>query len=44
LCYTKFEELTVYLETKTRVGDTVSVTIIRDGQGQTVSVTLGERP
>jgi S1-C subfamily serine protease len=39
-----FEELTVYLETKTRVGDTVDVTIIRDGQEQTVSVMLGERP
>jgi S1-C subfamily serine protease len=39
-----FEELTVYLETRTRVGDTVEVSIIRDGQEQTVSVTLSERP
>jgi S1-C subfamily serine protease len=39
-----FEELTVYLETKTRVGDTVDVAIVRDGQNQTLPVTLGERP
>jgi S1-C subfamily serine protease len=39
-----FEELTVYLETQTKVGDTVQVTIIRDGQEQTVPVILDERP
>jgi S1-C subfamily serine protease len=39
-----FEGLTVYLETQTVVGDTVEVTIIRDGQEQRVTVTLGERP
>jgi S1-C subfamily serine protease len=39
-----FEELTVYLETHTAVGDTVDVTIIRDGKEQTVPVTLDERP
>ncbi len=39
-----FEELTVYLETQTKVGDTVEVTIIRAGQEQTISVTLDERP
>jgi serine protease Do len=39
-----FEELTVYLETRTRVGDTVQVGIIRDGQEQTTSVILSERP
>jgi S1-C subfamily serine protease len=39
-----FEELTVYLETRTRVGDTVEVGIIRDGQEQTTLVTLSERP
>jgi S1-C subfamily serine protease len=38
-----FEELTVYLETETVVGDTVEVTIIRDGQEQIIPVTLGER-
>ena len=38
------QQLTVYLETKTQVGDTVEVTLIRDGQEMTVSVTLAERP
>jgi S1-C subfamily serine protease len=39
-----FQELTVYLETETQVGDKVEVTLIRDGQEMTVSVTLAERP
>jgi S1-C subfamily serine protease len=39
-----FQELTVYLETETQVGDTVEVTLIRDGQEIKVSVTLAERP
>jgi S1-C subfamily serine protease len=44
-----YQDLTVYLETQTRVGDTVRLTIIReDGGGeaqeQTVRVTLVERP
>jgi S1-C subfamily serine protease len=44
-----YQDMTVYLETKTRVGETVSVTIIRSaGSGgaeeQTVQVTLAERP
>ncbi len=39
-----FQQLTVYLETKTQVGDKVEVTLIRDGQEMTVSVTLAERP
>jgi S1-C subfamily serine protease len=39
-----FQTLTVYLETETTVGDTVDVTIIRDGEELTVPVTLGERP
>ena len=34
---------TVYLETETRVGDTVTVTIVRDGEQQNVQVTLAER-
>ena len=41
---TDFQELTVYLETETQVGDTVEVTIIRDGEEQNVQVTLAERP
>jgi S1-C subfamily serine protease len=39
-----FQELTVYLESETQVGDTVEVTLIRDGQEMAVSVTLAERP
>lgn len=39
-----FKELTVYLETQKRVGDTVDVTIIRDGEERTVEATLEERP
>jgi len=39
-----FQELTVYLESETQVGDTVEVTLIRGGQEMTVSVTLAERP
>ena len=37
-------DLIVYLETQTAVGQTVQVTIIRDGQEQTVAATLGELP
>ncbi len=37
------EELTVYMETQTQVGDTVSLTIIREGREQTVQMTLAER-
>jgi S1-C subfamily serine protease len=39
-----FEELTVYLDTETSVGDAVELTIIRDGEEQTVTLTLDERP
>jgi S1-C subfamily serine protease len=39
-----FEDLTVYLETQKRVGDTVEVTIVRDGEELTIPVTLDERP
>jgi len=41
---TSFQELTVYLETETQVGDTVEVTIIRDGKRQNIETTLAERP
>jgi S1-C subfamily serine protease len=37
------EALTVYLETQTQVGDTVSLTIIREGREQTLQMTLAER-
>jgi len=39
-----FQELTVYLETQTAAGDTVELTIIRDGVERAVQVTLEERP
>ena len=39
-----FQALTVYLETQTRVGDTIEVAIIRDGEDRNVQVTLDERP
>jgi S1-C subfamily serine protease len=38
------QELTVYLETQTQVGDTVEVTIFRGSVEQNVRVTLTERP
>ncbi|RLC99927.1 MAG: 2-alkenal reductase [Chloroflexi bacterium] len=41
---TTSKEFVAYLETETEVGDTVAVTIVRDGEEQTVQVTLGERP
>jgi S1-C subfamily serine protease len=37
-------ELNIYLETRTRVGDTVELTIIRDGREQNLSIQLDERP
>jgi S1-C subfamily serine protease len=37
-------DLIAYLETETRVGDTVQVSIIRDGEEMTIPVTLGARP
>ncbi len=36
--------LIAYLETHTQPGDTIEVTIIRDGEELMLSVTLGERP
>ena len=41
---TDLQELTVYLETQTQVGDTVDVTDVRDGVEERVPVTLTERP
>jgi S1-C subfamily serine protease len=38
------QALTVYLEGKTQVGDTVNVSLVRDGESQVVAVTLAERP
>jgi S1-C subfamily serine protease len=38
------QELSVYLERNTEVGETVTLSIIRDGQAMDVDVELGERP
>jgi S1-C subfamily serine protease len=40
----KPQDLIAYLETETRVGETIQVTVIRDGEELTVPLTLGERP
>jgi S1-C subfamily serine protease len=39
-----FQELTVYLESETQVGDEVEVTLIREGREMKVKATLAERP
>lgn len=39
-----FQDLTVYLETKTRSGEMVTVTVIRDGREQNIRVRLGTQP
>ncbi|MBN1956531.1 MAG: trypsin-like peptidase domain-containing protein [Anaerolineae bacterium] len=39
-----FQDLTVYLENETAVGDTVELTIVRDGEITTVTVTLEATP
>ncbi len=36
--------LIAYLETRTRPGDTIQLTVLRNGEERTLSVTLGERP
>ena len=38
------ESLTVYLETETSIGDTVELTVVRDGKEIIVPLTLGEEP
>ena len=38
------DDLLAYLLTETRPGETVEVTVLRDGERRTVNVTLGERP
>jgi len=40
----KFEDLAAYLTNNTQVGQTVTLTILRQGQTQTVKVTLGTLP
>jgi len=38
------QDLTIYLETRTRVGQVIQVTVMRDGQEKTFEVQLAERP
>ncbi|MFQ6059479.1 MAG: S1C family serine protease [Anaerolineae bacterium] len=38
------QDLTVYLETRTRVGQTIEMTLVREGQERTIEVQLAERP
>jgi S1-C subfamily serine protease len=40
----ELQDLTVYLENNTTIGDTVQLTVLRDGQELTVTVTVGEEP
>ncbi len=40
----RVDELVIYLENYKRVGETVTLSIIRDGRPITLQVTLGERP
>jgi 2-alkenal reductase len=39
-----FDELISYLVTNKSPGDTVTLTVIRDGQPQDITITLGARP
>jgi S1-C subfamily serine protease len=39
-----FRDFTVYLTTKTSVGETVDITVITNGEEREVSVTLGQQP
>ncbi|MCK6625597.1 MAG: trypsin-like peptidase domain-containing protein [Anaerolineae bacterium] len=41
---TSLENLEIMLETRYQVGDNVTVTLVREGQEQTVSITLTEEP
>jgi len=38
------EDLTIYLETKTRIGEGLTLTIWREGNEQQMEITVGERP
>jgi serine protease Do len=40
----QLQDLTVYLENNTAIGDTVQLTVLRDGKELTVPVTVGEQP
>ena len=38
------QDLMVYLETETSIGDTIQLTIIRDGKSQEIDITLSSQP
>jgi S1-C subfamily serine protease len=38
------QDLTVYMENNTAIGDTLQLTVLRDGKDLTVTVTIGEEP
>jgi len=40
----RVDELVIYLENYKRVGETVTLSIVRDGRSMTLQVILGERP
>jgi S1-C subfamily serine protease len=44
LALESLDQLTIYLEAEKRPGDEVTLTVWRDGEEMTVSLTLGERP
>jgi len=41
---TEFDDLLGYIVQQTQIGQSVTLTILRDGQPQTLTLTLGERP
>ena len=44
LTVTEFDDLLGYIVQETTVGQTVTLTVLRDGQQVTLPITLGERP
>ena len=44
LAVVEFDDLLGYIVQNTQVGQTVTLSILRDGQPQTLSLTLGQRP
>ncbi len=41
---TRFEDLVSYLYEQTEVGQTIALTILRDGKEQAIELTLGSQP
>ena len=38
------QQLTIYLETRTQVGESIDAKILRNGEERTIRITLEERP